>query len=36
MLPPELEMMAMQQAMAEAGATPEESFAAGGGSPIRQ
>ena len=35
-LPPELEAMAMQEAMAAQGATPEESFAAGGGSPVRQ
>ena len=35
-LPPELEAIAMQQAMANMGATPEESFAAGGGSPIRE
>jgi hypothetical protein len=35
-LPPELEQLAIQEAMAAQGATPEESFAAGGGSPVRQ
>jgi hypothetical protein len=36
-LPPELEAIAMQQAMADvAAAPPEASLAAGGGAPIRQ
>ena len=35
-LPPELEQLAIQEALAAQGAAPEESLAAGGGAPIRQ